>query len=246
MSDGTRHLDDDERAEILDLYDGLRVTDVTDGMDFLGFHERNRLDKGIRSLHRDPDRFSHRVVGFANTIRFHPTNRKRDLPATRERDFETTTAWRDEWYEELSGEPEDVREGDVVVVEAHNIDVGIVGSMNSLAWMADGAVGVVTNGGPRDTDEIAKQGLPVYAKDVNKPIIPGRCEVDDTLVPVNVGGALVRPDDLLVADGDGVVVVPIEHAREVAEAARREQEADQASRRELYEAVGLEPDFTLE
>ncbi len=246
MSSPNRPLDSTERDELLDLFDGLRVTDVTDGMDFLGFHDQNRLDRDIRPLHRDPSTFAHRFVGFANTIRFHPTNRRRDLPATTERDFESTTAWRDRWYTEHSGEPEDVREGDVVVVEAHNIDVGIIGSMNSLVWKADGAVGVVTNGGPRDTDEIIKQEIPVYAKGVNKPIIPGRCEVDDTLVPVNVGGATIRPDDVLVADGDGVVVVPVEHARDVAEAARREQRDDQEKRRALYDEVGLEPDFTLE
>ena len=236
----------DERAELLELYEDLRVTDVTDGLDFFGFHDINKLDKEIRPLHRDPEEFNHRFVGFANTIRFHPTNRRRELPATDELDFDTTTAWRDQWYGELSGEPEGIKEGDVVVVEAHEIDVGIIGSMNSLTWMADGAVGVVTNGGPRDTDEIIKQGLPMYAKEVNKEIIPGRTQVDDTGVPVNVGGCLIRQEDILVADGDGVVVVPIEFAREVGEAARKEQKDDQEARREFYERVGLDPDFTLE
>ncbi|WP_123534704.1 RraA family protein [Halosimplex salinum] len=241
-----RPLSADERAELLESYEGLRVPDVTDGMDFLGFHDVNRLDSDVEPLHRDYEAFSHRFVGFANTIRFLPARRPRDLPAQDERTFETTTAWRDEWYEEISGEPEDVREGDVIVVESHEMDVGIVGSANSLHWHGEGAVGVVTNGGPRDTDEIVKQGTPVYAKDRNKTIIPGRAELDDTHVPVNVGGAQIRTDDVIVADGDGVVVVPREVAHEVAEAARREQADDQEFRRELYEKAGLEPDFTLE
>jgi regulator of RNase E activity RraA len=239
-------IDDAEREALLDLYEGLRVPDVTDALDFYGFHDVNKLDPDISPLFRDHESFAHRFAGFANTVRFLPTNRRRELPATEELDFETTTAWRDRWYDERSGGPEDVREGDVVVVEAHNIDVGIVGSMNSLSWMAEGARAVVTNGGPRDTDEIAKQGLPVYARTRNKEIIPGRTELDDTHVPVNVGGCQVRTDDILVGDGDGVVVVPIEHAREIGEAARREQRDDQESRREFYEKVGLEEDFTLE
>jgi len=241
-----RPLSDAERTELLDAFEGLRVPDVTDGMDFLGFHDVNRLDSSIQPLHRDFESFAHRFVGFANTIRFLPARRARDLPAQDERTFETTTAWRDEWYEEISGEPDDVREGDVIVVESHEMDVGIIGSANSLAWDGKGAFGVVTNGGPRDTDEIIKQGTPVYAKDRNKTIIPGRAELDDTHVPVNVGGAQIRTDDVVVADGDGVVVVPREHAHEVAEAARREQADDQAFRRELYEKAGLDPDFTLD
>jgi 4-hydroxy-4-methyl-2-oxoglutarate aldolase len=241
-----RPLSEEERAELLDAFEGLRVPDVTDGMDFLGFHDVNRLDSDIEPLHRDFEDFSHRFVGFANTVRFLPARRPRDLPAQSERDFETTTEWRDEWYGDLSGEPDDIREGDVVVVESHEMDVGIIGSANSLDWDGEGAVGVVTNGGPRDTDEIVKQGTPVYAKERNKTIIPGRAELDDTHVPVNVGGAQIRTDDVIVADGDGVVVVPREHAREVADAARREQADDQAYRRQLYEKAGLEPDFTLE
>jgi len=181
---------DIDRDELLDRYEGLRVTDVTDGMDFLGFHEVNRMDSGIAPLYRDPEDFSHRFVGLARTVRFHPTNDRRDLPATEELDFETATAWRDQWYDERVDDPGGLQEGDVMVVEAHNLACGIIGSMNSLGWVSQGAVGVF--------------------------------------------------------DGDGVVVVPGEYAGVVAEAARREQEDDQESRRAVYEELGMEPDFTLE
>lgn len=252
MSDLKPPLSDDRRAELVELYEGLRVTDVVDALDFHGYgHGLNKLDKGIGPLYRDVEHFSHRLMGFAHTIRFLPTNRRRELPDDpsfeTEAEFQEAFEWRNEWYGELHDEPDDeIREHDVIVVEAHNIDAGIVGSMNSLSWYAAGANGVITNGGPRDTDEIVKQGIPVYARDVNKGIIPGRCEVDRLQVPVNVGGCQVRPEDVLVADGDGVVVVPIEVAEDVAEAARVEQADDQEARRQLYEEVGLEPDFTLE
>lgn len=242
----TSHLSRDEREELLELYDGLRVTDVTDGLDANGFHDLNRLDRDIRPLIRDPEQFAHRFVGFANTIRFHPTNQRRDLPTLDELDFDSFTDWRDQWYGERSGEPADIQNGDVIVVESHGIDVGIIGSMNALEWTASGAVGVVTNGGPRDTDELILQDIPVYSKDINKPIIPGRTEVDARQVPVNVGGCLIRPDDVIVADGDGVVVVPVEHAKSVAEDARTEQQADQEMRRAYYDELGMEHDFTLE
>ena len=238
-------LTDGEREALVDLYADLRVTDVTDGLDFHGFgYDLNQLSPDIRPLYRDTDAFSHRIVGFAHTMRFLPTNRRRELPA--ELGFESVSAWRDEWYGELSGGPTDIRTHDVIVCAAHEIPVGIIGSANALGWVADGAVGVVTDGGPRDTDELILQDIPTYSRTINKPIIPGRTEFDAEQIPVNVGGAQVRPDDVIVADGDGVVVVPIEHAEAVGEAARREQADDQETRRRLYERAGLEPDFTLE
>lgn len=238
-------LSEAERREILEIYEDLRVTDVTDGLDFHGFgYDLNQMSRDIGPLYRDMESFDHRIVGFAHTMRFLPTNRRRELPD--ELGFETVTAWRDEWYEERSGGPSDIRDHDVIVCEAHQIPVGIIGSANALGWVAEGAVGVVTNGGPRDTDELIKEEIPTYSKTINKPIIPGRTEFDDSQIPVNVGGCLVRPEDVIVADGDGVVVVPIEFAERVGNAARAEQEADQETRRELYEKAGLEPDFTLE
>jgi len=60
-----------------------------------------------------------------------------------------------------------------------------------------------------------------------------------------VGGVLVRPGDFVVADGDGVVVVPREHAERVAEIAWDIAKGDKAARRKLYEKTGLKPDATV-
>jgi regulator of RNase E activity RraA len=246
VSEDATKLSAEEREELLDRYEGLRVTDVTDGLDAHGFHGINRMHNDIRPLHRDVENFSHRFVGFAHTIRFLPTNKRRNLPHDEDLDYDTFSEWAGEWYGEHSGEPTDIQENDVIVFEAHDLNVGNIGSMNGLSWIADGAVGIVTNGGIRDTDEVIKQGIPAYTERISKTIIPGRDEFDAEQVPVNVGGCQIRPDDIVVADGDGVVVVPIEHAEAVGEAARREQQGDQESRRELYDEVGLEADFTLE
>ena len=76
----------EERAEILELYDGLRVTDVVDGLDYQGYHNIGQVNEEIRPLYRDIEDFSHRCVGFASTIRMLPTNEPRDLPAPEELD----------------------------------------------------------------------------------------------------------------------------------------------------------------
>lgn len=245
MADYEPPLTPEEREEIIEIYQDVRVTDVTDGLDFYGFgYELNKMSPEISPLYRDMESFAHRVIGFAHTMRFLPTNHRRNLPD--ELGYETGSKWRDKWYNERSGGPTDIMEHDVIMCESHNLSCGIIGSANALGWIADGAVGVVTNGGPRDTDEMIKEKIPTYSKTINKHIIPGRTEFDDSQIPVNIGGCLVRPDDVVVADGDGVVVVPIEFAKRVGETARTEQKDDQATRQELYEKAGLEPDFTLE
>jgi regulator of RNase E activity RraA len=156
--------------------------------------------------------------------------------------------WEGKWYNDISPEPfvEHLRSGSVIVIDAgEDGDTGSIGSNNILNWKSRGAVGVVTSGGARDTDEIIKQRVPLYLKRLGRGIRPGRNEVESTGQPIMCGGALVRPGDVIVADGDGVVVVPREHAEAVAAAAHQILEADKEGRRRLYEKLGMPPDKTV-
>ncbi len=65
---------DEARAEILELYKDLRLTDVLDGMDLIGLQDIGLMDNDIRPLWRDVEDFSHRIVGFAITVRHVPTD----------------------------------------------------------------------------------------------------------------------------------------------------------------------------
>ena len=65
------------------------------------------------------------------------------------------------------------------------------------------------------------------------------------LRPIVCGGVLVEPGDIIVADGDGVIVVPRAKAKEVAEYAQAIIEGDKAGRRRLYERLGLPPDDSV-
>lgn len=104
---------------------------------------------------------------------------------------------------------------------------------------------MVTSGGVRDTDEIALQRVPVYHRRFGRGIRPGRNQVESVNRPVNCGGVLVRPGDIVVGDGDGVIVVPREKAEAVAAAARKVLEKDKAGRRSLYEQLGKPLDDTV-
>lgn len=234
-------------TEMLALFDGLRVADVADGMDMVGLRGVGLVDTRFQALWKDIEELDHQFRGLAVTVRYVPHNRIVPNPIP-EAEF---PAWEGSWYNEISPEPfvSLLRPGSVVVIDASgNGDTGSVGSFNSLDWVARGAVGILTTGSVRDTDEVIKQEIPVYMDPLQRGrgIRPGRNMVESVNEPVEIGGALVRPGDVIVADGDGVVVVPREHAAEVARRARAVLEADKAGRRSLYERLGRPLDRTVQ
>jgi len=235
----------EQDREVLALFDGLRVADVSDGMDRAGLQNVGLVAPEIRPLWRDTQHFTHRIVGVAVTARYVPTNLP---PAGRRETGEEFDQWVGHWYKEHSSEPfvPLLREGSVLVIEdAASADVGSIGSNNILGWKARGCVGVVTSATARDTDEIAAQRVPLYFKHPGRGIRPGRNEIESVNRPVVVGGTLVMPGDVIVADGDGVIVVPRRAAGEVAEYARKTIDGDKAGRRKKYEQLGLPLDDSV-
>lgn len=236
-------LEDDQR--LLALFEGLRVADVADGMDAVGLQNIGLMDPAIRPLWKDVQTFSHRIAGVAVTARYVPTNRP---PAGRMATTEAYDEWAGAWYSALSSEPfvEVLRTGSVLVIDdASAADVGSIGSNNIMGWRARGMVGVVTNATARDTDEIALERVPLYFRQPGRGIRPGRNEIESVNRPIVCGGVLVMPGDVVVADGDGVIVVPRAHAEAVARYAQAVVEQDKASRRKLYEQLGLPEDDSV-
>ncbi len=235
----------EEDARLLKLFEGLRVADVTDGMDAVGLQGIGLMDPEVRPLWRDTQTFSHRFVGIAVTARYVPTQK----PPAGERRLEDYDRWSGEWYDTLSPEPVAplIRPGTALVVDdAERADVGSIGSNNILDWKLRGAVGVVTNATARDTDEIATEKMPLYFRRPGRGIRPGRNEIESVNRPIVCGGVLVVPGDVIVADGDGVVVVPRAQAEAVAGYARTVLEGDKQGRRGLYEKLKLPKDKSVE
>lgn len=234
-------------AEVIKLFNGLRVADVSDGMDYVGLHDQGLLDQNIEALWKDIDDFSHMFCGIAMTVRYIPTTK--EFPSNlRGEEYEK---WRDHWYTVYSGEPfmDSIKKGSVVVIDnAGTNDVGSVGSNNSMLWIQRGAVGIVSNGGVRDTDEVIKQKIPTYLNIANRGrgIRPGRNELESVNQPIVIGGVTIYPGDLIVADGDGVIVVPRKVATDVARGAHEVLRIDKDQRRKLYEELGIPIDFTVE
>ena len=233
---------DDE--QILKFFDGLRVADVSDGMDKVGLTNTGLMSPKIHALWKDTVHYKHRFIGIAVTVRYVPTNKP---PAPR-MDTAPFDRWVGQWYNQLSSEPfvPLIRKGTALVIDdAPDSDVGSIGSNNIMGWQVRGCVGVVTNATARDTDEIITEKVPLYFKKPGRGIRPGRNEIESINRPIVCGGVLVEPGDVIVADGDGVIVVPRAHAKEVAEYAKAILDGDKAGRRNLYKKLGLPPDDSV-
>ncbi len=226
-------------------YEGLRVTDVRDAMQAIGLQDIGVMDHSIRPLWRDPtEKLAHRIYGVALTYRYLPTNK----PQAGNMSYESFREWHSRWYRDFA--PEEfsriLRPGTILVIDAAGIeDTGFIGSNNALNWRSRGMSGVITNGNCRDTDELVLQKIPVYSRYQGGGTRPGRIETGSINLPVTVGGALVRPGDFIVADGDGVQVVPREHAERVAEIAWDIAKGDKEGRRKLYEKLKMPLDPTV-
>ncbi|MDQ1112911.1 5-oxopent-3-ene-1,2,5-tricarboxylate decarboxylase/2-hydroxyhepta-2,4-diene-1,7-dioate isomerase [Microbacterium testaceum] len=155
-----------------------------------------------------------RFVGTARTLRFVP--HREDLFAAhgggqnaQKRAFDAVEA------------------GEVIVIEARGeTGSGTLGDILALRAHARGAAAIVTDGGVRDAEAVAAVGIPVFTAGPH-PAVLGRRHVPwETDVAVGCGGTTVEPGDILVGDGDGVIVIPPALADEVADAALAQEEED--------------------
>lgn len=240
----TQRYSQEDSEALVKKFQGLRVTDVTDGLDVVGLQDVTVMDAGIKPLWRDEQKFTHRIYGVAVTLRIVPPQERAPIFPS----HDEFAKWESNWYDTRI--PDDfthyLTPDTVLVIDASRTkDVGFCGSDNALDWTTRGMRGIVTDGGCRDSDEVILEHIPVYQRASTRGIDPGRIQIESYNNPVNVGSVLVLPGDIIVADTEGVVVVPRAKAEAVAAAAHKIQDADKQDRRRLYEQLHRAQDFTL-
>jgi regulator of RNase E activity RraA len=239
----TRTYSEVDDAIILELYKNLRVADVSDGLDMVGLSGTGLVDPAIHSDWIDLKDFTHVFRGIAITVRYVPTQRPA-LPAP----GEEFPKWEGNFYNTYSHEAftQLIRPGSAIIIDdVEDRDIGSIGSNNILYWYKLGAVGVVTDAGARDTDEVGLERVPLYLRKKGRGIRPGRNEIESVNRPVSIGGVLVCPGDVVVGDGDGVIVVPRAVAEQVAKYANEILAKDKTGRKGLYESLGRPLDKTV-
>lgn len=192
--------------EVRELLGRSAVATISAALRRRGYHEV--FIEGVFANHAGD-----RIVGTAKTLRFIP--------------------FRPDLFKEFGGGYnaqkrafDEVAPGEVLVVEARGErGTGTVGDVLALRAQVRGAAGIVTDGGVRDFDAVAAFDIPVFSQGPHPSVLGRRHVPWETDVTIACGGAAVQPGDVIVGDGDGVLVIPAAIAAEVAaEAAAQEDE----------------------
>jgi regulator of RNase E activity RraA len=200
-------------------------TAATTGRLFKMHGMRMRWIQGVRPL----DAGNCRFAGPAYTLRYVP--QREDLWAS------TDLGASDSKVLKVM---EDIPAGAVLVVDMYrDASVGALGDVLVSQLIYRGVAGIVADGGMRDVQQIRQLGLPVYCSGPASPPSPAGLIPVDVQGIIGCGGAAVVPGDFIVADDDGVVVIPAELAADVAEGAQQKEAQDAWIQKQVAAGSGV-------
>jgi regulator of RNase E activity RraA len=169
-----------------------------------------------------------RVVGRAFTLRFVPARE----------DLATPESWSSP--RSTRGAIEDMPEGCIAIVDAMGVaDAGIFGDILCARMHKRGVAALITDGVMRDGAGVDETGLPVWCSGVAAPASVAGLTFVGWQEPIGCGGVAVFPGDVIVADGDGAVVIPTALVDDVAKAAVEQESLEGWIMREVEKGVPL-------
>ncbi|USU18873.1 RraA family protein [Paraburkholderia fungorum] len=201
-----------EDRELVELFAGLDTPGVSDALDKLGIHGQAL---GIAPLAN----YTRVVVGPAFTVKYVPAS----VPPGTVGDF-----------------IDDVAEGDVVVIDNDGrTDCTVWGDIMTQYSGLRGIAGTVIDGVCRDVNKALGDGYPLFTAGRFMRTGKDRVQVESVNATVGVGTVRVASRDIVVADANGVVIVPRARAKEVAETARKIEETESRIREQLTKGKTL-------
>ena len=223
--------------ETLESLRSVRTSDVSDALDSMGLQQRFVMDPAMRPLYPGVC-----FAGIAHTAEYDIIHEPLSQMSYEEFDERQYKPGPDGLWHEAGewGAPDEV-----LVIDTKRQQAGILGSANTLVGRVKGVVGYIIDGACRDSYECIKQQTPAFCT-VRSPQHPmGRVGPVSDSKPIMCAGVEVNPGDVIVADDDGVVVVPQAIAEEVARRATLVQDKDRPGRREAYTQLGIPLDETV-
>ena len=185
------------RDPLVRAYLTLSTPNVSDALDRLGVEGAPR---GILPLWAG----NQKLVGRALTMKLVPVDQGTASPV-----LGTLEAI-------MAGQPGDV----LVIDQGGRTDVNSLGGVATFTAVRQGLIGAVIDGVTRDVDDMKAMGFAVYAKGIIQQSIRNRCAFAGHSMPVQLAGVTVSPGDMIMADENGVVVVPGDRAQEALEVAQ--------------------------
>lgn len=216
--------------ELIDGLKGIGAATVAGALGHMGFRNPHMIGPVAQTRGKS-------IVGPALTLQFMP--QRADLFSEGEYADPETQLHRHVLYH--------AQEGDVVVVDARgDMTSGVFGDMMSTYFKGRGGAGIIIDGCMRDRPNVEKLDLPLWLRGwtpnyhVQTNIYPFAVNV-----PVACGGVTVLPGDIIVADDDGAVVVPVSVAARVIEESRKHAEWEVFSRMKLMQGAPLQRYYPL-
>jgi regulator of RNase E activity RraA len=197
-------------ADVLDLARQVSTATLSSQLQKHGFVHAFML--GVRPVRPDL-----RMAGQAFTLRYIPVREDLERPG----EFDNRT-------NKQRVAVESVGRGDVLVIDARgDTRAATLGNILATRIARRGAAGIVTDGAFRDTPSIKAIDLPTFAAGQSPDLSTAIHHPQDINVPIGCGGVAVLPGDLIVGDGEGVVVVPLAVAESVVTAAYEQEQREE-------------------
>jgi 4-hydroxy-4-methyl-2-oxoglutarate aldolase len=203
--------------EIIDKFRTVASASVADAVDLIVGRT------GYMSFEIKPRINDQKIVGPAVTVKEVATEEK--LPPTHALEAIDESA-----------------EGSIIVIglEGSDRDVAVWGGLMTAGATVNKLEGAVLDAGVRDVTEICRDfGFPVYSRSISPGTTVGRYKTEALNVPVECGGITVHPGDLIVADLDGVIVVPKDHVNKVLATALEIEQREAEQTKLIKEAKSL-------